>query len=232
MELSRRSFLLGSAGASAAVAGGLVLGSPAMAELMERPDGTTVSPKQALAYLKAGNKRWAARKPIRKSFVPKGKKAVDGQWPIAAIVGCADSRVQPDELFDMAPANLFVARNAGNVIDDDVLGTLEYGVEHLGVSLIVTLGHSLCGAVKATEAVVTGGAMPGGHIDALVEHIKPALLALPKGHSLEEAVDANAEQSAHLVETSSSIIEEAVAAGDLKIIAATYDLATRKVIWH
>lgn len=234
MELNRRSFLLSSAGASAAVAGSLLLGAdPAFAELVPRPDGTTLTSKTALNYLKAGNKRWAARKPLRKSYAPKGKSVVDGQWPVAGIVSCADSRVQPDELFDMAPANLFIARNAGNVVDEEVLGTLEYGVEHLGISLIVALGHSLCGAVKATEAALAkGGTMPGGNIDVLVNRIKPALKALPAGHSLEAAVEANAEQSAKLIESKSSIIEEAIAAGDVKVVAATYDLATRKVIWH
>ena len=136
---------------------------------------------------------------------------------------------QYDELFDLAPGNLFVIRNAGNVIDDDVLGSLEYGVDHLGITLIVTLGHSLCGAVKATEAVVKGGAMPGHHVDALVNHIKPALTALPANHTLAEAVAANAEQSAKLAESESDVVKEFVDKGELKVVAATYDLVTRKV---
>ena len=235
MEFSRRNFLGGMAGVAALGTGLTAFGaSAAWAE--GRPDGKVISSETALSYLKRGNLRWVAGKKNPKalkhfSFAPKGVAVEEGQWPIAAIVSCADSRVQPDELFDLAPANLFVVRNAGNVIDDDVLGSLEYGVEHLGVSLIVTLGHSLCGAVKATEAVVNGGAMPGHHVDALVNHIKPALSALPKGHSLAEAVTANAKQSAELAVSQSDVIDEFVKQGELKVVAATYDLVSRKVTW-
>lgn len=233
MEFSRRNFLGGMAGVAALGTGLTALGAaPAWAEA--RPDGKVIHPETALSYLKKGNARWVAGKKNpaaikRLSFAPKGVAIDEGQWPIAAIVSCADSRVQPDELFDLAPANLFVIRNAGNVIDDDVLGSLEYGVEHLGITLIVTLGHSLCGAVKATEAVVAGGAMPGHHVDALVNHIKPALTALPAGHTLAQAVTANAKQSASLAASESDVVAEFVAQGELKVVAATYDLVSRKV---
>ena len=228
MDLDRRKFLLGSAGVAAATLTPMWLGADA-AFAEPRPDGKIITSAVAMKYLRIGNARWSSKTAVRKSYAPAGVPLEEGQWPIAAIVSCADSRVQPDELFDLAPANLFVVRNAGNVIDDDVLGSLEYAVEHLGVTLIVAMGHSGCGAVKAAEAVITGGKMPGGHVDALVNHISPALKALPVGHSIDQAVAANAKQSRDLILSESSMLEEAKAKGELQIVGATYSIPTRKV---
>ena len=100
----------------------------------------------------------------------------EGQKPIAAILTCADSRVSPEIIFDQGLGDLFVLRVAGNVINDLFVGSLEYAVEHLNVSLLMVLGHSECGAVDAT---VKGG-QPPGHINSLVQAIKPALDRLKK----------------------------------------------------
>ena len=197
-----------------------------------RPDGKVITPAAALKYLQDGNKRVVAGHAFHKNYAPVGKVWTDGQWPFAAILGCADSRVQPDEVFDVTPANLFVVRNAGNVIDEDVLGSLEYAVEHLSTSLVVVMGHSGCGAVKATEGVIASGKPAGGHIDALVNKIKPTLLALPKGHSLADAVNANARAGAEAALKESPMLEEAMAAGDLKVVSAVFDLATKKVVFN
>lgn len=197
-----------------------------------RPDGKVITPAAALKYLQDGNKRVVAGHAFHKNYSPAGKVWTDGQWPFATILTCSDSRVQPDEVFDVIPANLFVVRNAGNVIDDDVLGSLEYAVEHLSSSLVVVMGHSGCGAVKATEAVIASGKAAGGHIDALVNKIKPTLLTLPKGHTLADAVNANARAGAEATLKESSILEEAMAAGDLKVVSAVFDLATKKVIFN
>jgi carbonic anhydrase len=137
--------------------------------------------------------------------------------------------VQPDELFDLRPSNLFVVRNAGNVVDDDVLGSLEYAVEHLGVNTIVVMGHSLCGAVKASEATLASGTMPGAHVTAIVERILPALKKLAVGHTLAEAVAANAVQSAEEILAESDILREALDKKELVVVHGVYDLATRKV---
>ena len=226
--LSRRDLIarVGLVAAAASIPG-LMSADIAFAE--GRPDGKHFSPRKALQLLTLGNARWAAKKPIRKNYAPKGVPIEEGQWPLAAIVGCADSRVHPNELFDVAPANLFVVRNAGNVVDEDVLGSLEYAVEHLGVGLIVALGHSGCGAVKATEAAIASGTMPGGHITDLVEKIAPALTALPAGHSIGQAIHANAAQSAEQIIEQSEILKEAHEAGKLLVVSGAYNLKTRKV---
>ena len=230
-QINRRDVLTRASLIAAATMIPVAFGATA-ADAEGRPDGKKISPESALKALKSGNLRHRHGKSIRKSYAPKGEALSKGQWPIAAIVGCADSRVHPDEIFDIAPANLFVVRNAGNVIDDDVLGSLEYAVEHLGVELIVTCGHSLCGAVKATEAVVLGGDLPGGHINNLVEKIRPALAALPVGHTLQQAVTANSKQSAQRALNDSEILLEAKLAGKLHVVSATYSLVNKKVYFY
>ena len=234
-NISRRSLLRGAPIAAAAAFLPSLLGSDtAFAAALEnpRPDGARITPEQALAYLKSGNSRVAKGHAYHKNYSPAGKVWTDGQWPFAAILGCSDSRVQSDEVFGVTPTNLFVVRNAGNVIDDDVLGSLEYAVEHLSTSLIVVMGHSGCGAVKATEALIKSGGSAGGHIDALVNKIKPTILALPANHTLSDSVKANAMASAAQAISQSSIIEEAIKAGEIKVISAEFDLATKLVTFN
>ena len=132
-------------------------------------------------------------------------------------------------VFGVVPSNLFVVRNAGNIADEDALGSLEYAVEHLSTSLIVVMGHSNCGAVKATEGIIAKGGKAGGHIDAIVDKIKPNIQTLPKGHTLSDAVLANAKAATEIVKSESSIVEEAIKSGELKVVTATFDLATKKV---
>lgn len=204
--------------------------SSAIASTIEnpRPDGVRITPAQALSYLKKGNAAYARGLRLNKSYAP-AKPFTDGQWPFAAILSCADSRVQPDEIFGLAPANLFVVRNAGNVADDDAMGSLEYAVEHLSTSLIVVMGHSNCGAVKATEGIIANGGKAGGHIDSIVNQIKPNIQSLPKGHTLSDAVLANAKGETERLLSQSSMVEEAVKGKELAVVTATFDLATKKV---
>lgn len=229
-EISRRDALKGTG--IAGIASLLTFGFGAGAFAEGRPDEKVINGEKALTLLKKGNRRWVRNKPIRKSYAPAGKTLEDGQWPIAAILGCADSRVQPDELFDIAPANLFVVRNAGNVVDDNVLGSLEYAIEHLGVELIVVLGHQACGAVKAADAFVLKGSRPGGHIDSIVDEIAPAIKALPAAHSIDEAVKANSLQSARAVLEESPILEEALKSGKLKVVSGQYSFKTKAVSFN
>jgi carbonic anhydrase len=99
------------------------------------------------------------------------------QFPIAAILSCADSRVAPEFAFDQGPGDLFVVRLAGNFANDDGLASLEYAVKFLGVPLVLVLGHSNCGAVSSAIRVVEDNAEPPGHLPGLVQSIKPAVEA-------------------------------------------------------
>ncbi|MEN9753562.1 MAG: hypothetical protein RL670_1253 [Actinomycetota bacterium] len=226
-EVSRRKALIGASAAAVAAFVPSIFG--ASSAWGARPDGKVIEPSRIVTFLRRGNVRWAKGKPIRWSYAPKKAKLTDGQWPIAAVLSCADSRVQPDELFDLTPANLFVVRNAGNVVDEDVLGSLEYAVEHLEVRVIVVMGHSLCGAVKASEASLASGTLPGGHVKAVVERILPALRGLISGHTLADAVSANTVQSAMQLVEESDILREFHEKGELIIVHGVYDLATKKV---
>lgn len=226
MELSRRSFMAGAAGVSALALGAI---SATEAEAAPRPDGVVVTPQMAIDRLREGNARWVAGTSKRTTYAPPGQAPEAGQWPFAAIVSCSDSRVVPEDLFDVAGKNLFILRNAGNVVDDVTLGSLEYAVEHTGVALIVALGHANCGAVDATQASLATGTMPGGNVDSIVRLVAPAVEALPPGHTLNEAIEANALQSARRIQNLSPLIAERTAKGTVGIVQAVYGLSTRKV---
>lgn len=228
MTLSRRT-LLTVAGASAA--GAIAWGAGATAATAAEASGARVSPAEALDRLKRGNTRAANGRTVQRNYSSLGATPDEGQAPFAAVVSCADSRVVPDTVFDMAPGNLFVVRNAGNSIEEVGLGSLEYGVAALGVSLILVLGHTRCGAVTATEDAIATGVMPAPAIDSVVEAIEPALLPLPAGHSLNDAIAANASYQARQVQNLSPLIAKETAAGTVGIVSGMYDLASGRVIW-
>jgi carbonic anhydrase len=187
-----------------------------------------VGPDKALEMLKAGNKRCVAdRLDHSHQSVARLQEIAKGQKPFAVILGCSDSRVPPEIIFDAGFGDLFVVRVAGNIADSVVIGSIEYAVEHLGSTLIVVLGHERCGAVQATYE---GGEAPG-HLGSLVEHIKSAVEKAQKGtgDGLDNAVRINATQVAEELRNSKPILSNAVAAGKIKIVAARYDLDDGKV---
>jgi carbonic anhydrase len=150
-----------------------------------------------------------------------------GQSPFAIVLTCADSRVSPELFFDQGLGDLFVIRNAGNVLDDHVIGSMEYAVEHLHVPLIVVVGHEKCGAVSAA---VAGGDVPG-HLRSLVESIQPSVDAtkdLP-GDKVDNAVRDNARRVASILNHVEPVLKQAVADGSLTIVAARYDLTSGKI---
>jgi carbonic anhydrase len=155
------------------------------------------------------------------------RQLVAGQHPFAVILGCADSRVPPELLFDQGLGDLFVIRVAGNIVDDVVLGSLEYAVEHLGTKLIVVLGHEKCGAVSA--AVEGGGA--DGHLNALVAAIQPSVAATARdpGDKIHNCVIENARRVARQIRQSEPVLKEAAERNGLKVLAADYALDTGKV---
>jgi carbonic anhydrase len=187
-----------------------------------------VTPEAALELLVAGNRRFAAGRPMFPDQSPaRRRELAQGQKPFAIVLTCADSRVAPELYFDQGLGNLFVLRNAGNLLNDHTIGSIEYAVEHLKVGLIVIVGHEKCGAVAAA---VAGGHAPG-HIGSIVASIQPAVQASADegGDKVENAVRANARLVAAALEASDPILNEAVKAGRLKIVPARYDLETGKV---
>lgn len=201
-----------------------MLGCPMWAVAPEGP-----GPDAALAKLMAGNKRYVAQKAQHPDASAQRRQSLarQGQNPFAVVLGCADSRVPPELVFDQGLGDLFVVRDAGNVVDDEMLGSIEYAVEHLGVKLVMVLGHEKCGAVSAA---VTGGEAPG-HIRAVVEAIKPSVEATKNapGDKVHNCVVANAIKTAKEIRDSEPILREKSSAGKLQVVAAAYDLASGKV---
>lgn len=187
-----------------------------------------VRAESALQILLAGNARFVSGKPIHPDQSPKRRaELAQGQKPFAIILTCADSRVAPELYFDQGLGDLFVLRNAGNILDDHMLGSLEYAVEHLGVGLVLVVGHTKCGAVAAA---VAGGHAPG-HIASIVEAIAPAVTQARElsGDLMDNSVIANARLVAEELRHCPPILIKAVEAGHLLVLAARYDLASGRV---
>jgi carbonic anhydrase len=187
-----------------------------------------LSAADALAKLMAGNQRYTRQKEQHPDeSLARRKELVGGQHPFAVILGCADSRVSPELLFDQGLGDLFVIRVAGNIVDDAILGSIEYAVEHLGTKLIVVLGHEKCGAVSAA---VEGGSA-AGHLSALVAAIQPSVVATSSdpGDKIHNCVIENARRVARQIRQSEPLLKDAVEHNNLKVIAADYALDTGKV---
>lgn len=208
---------------------GIVIACAAlMAGALAAEATAAVAGDQALRLLLAGNKRYvAARLTHPHQTAIYRARLARSQHPFAIVVGCSDSRVPAEIVFDQGLGDLFVVRVAGNVIDNTALGSIEYAVEHLGVGLIVVLGHERCGAV---DAAVKGGAARG-HVDSLVKAIAPAVEQVKNrpGDVLDLAVRANVAMIAGRLRTSPPILADLAARGRLKIVGARYDLDSGSV---
>ena len=179
------------------------------------------TPAEALDALYKGNARFAAGKmmaPHRN--MERLKEVAAGQKPFAAFLGCADSRVPVEIVFDQGFGDVFVTRIAGNVADPAIIGSLEFGVEVLGAQVLYVLGHSKCGAVSAT---LKGDAVPG-QISTLYQHIRRA--AKESGGDLALALDRNVQIQAEILSEASPVIAKRIADGTLLIAGGTYDLET------
>jgi len=184
--------------------------------------------EEALQRLMDGNARYVADQSTHPDQSAERRAALaGGQTPFAVVLTCSDSRVAPELFFDQGLGDLFVIRNAGNVLDDHVLGTMEYAVDHLHVPLIIVVGHEKCGAV---QAAVAGGEVPG-HIHSITDDLAPVVAQtkdLP-GDKVDNVVRANALRDAEILAHVEPIIKEAADAHKLLIVAARYDLHTGKI---
>ncbi len=186
------------------------------------------SADSALAKLMAGNQRYTHHRAQHPDESLARRKALVGtQHPFAVVLGCADSRVPPELLFDQGLGDLFVIRVAGNIVDDAILGSIEYAIEHLGTHLIMVLGHEKCGAVTAA---VEGGAA-AGHLTGLVDAIRPIVAAAANtpGDMVHNCVIANARNVARQIRQSEPVLREAGERKGLKVVAADYALDTGAV---
>ncbi|GAA0814909.1 carbonic anhydrase [Spirilliplanes yamanashiensis] len=223
---SRRTFhrlaLLG------AGAGLVTAGTAAPAAARDRPRAPVGTPAQALAALMAGNRRFVAghaRHPHQS--LDDLREVALGQHPFAVLLGCADSRVPPELLFDQGLGDIFDDRVAGNIVDDLLLGSMEYAVAEFAPPLVMVLGHERCGAVAATLEVVEHGGTAPGHIGVIVEALRP--IVAPFVHepdAVERGVTANVRAQRDAILRRSAIVRAQVEAGRCAVVGARYDLDT------
>lgn len=222
---SRRQFL-------SAAAAGLAFGIAPQAFAAGGPT-TKLSADEALAKLKAGNDKFVQGPELCAAHLAEQREHVaKGQAPWATIVSCADSRVPPELLFGgLGVGELFVARNAGNMVDTATMGTVEYGSAVLGVPLIVVLGHERCGAVAAACEVVEKNTRFPGSIAPMVEAIVPAARAVQgkPGDFVDNVVRESAIRTARRIATESPLVSDLVAKGKVRVVAARYDLDEGRV---
>jgi carbonic anhydrase len=187
-----------------------------------------VTPDEALKRLVEGNDRFAQQKRINPNQAKERLIEVsESQAPFAAILGCADSRVPAEIVFDQGLGDLFVCRVAGNIATSEEIGSLEYGTTILGAKVLMVLGHKRCGAVKAT---IEGGRFPG-QIGSLIDDIKVGVERAEKApgtNKLETAIQANVLYQVELL-NQSTVIGDLIDKGLLKVVGAYYDLDTGKV---
>jgi carbonic anhydrase len=230
-SLSRRGFLAGAAAGTT----GLAMGTSAAAAASSGPVFPhPKTPDEAIALLKQGNARYAKGKLELRDYSPVGERVASAQEPFAAIITCADSRISPTLVFDIHRGNLFVSRIAGNTVDPGTLGSTEYAVAVLGVKVILVLGHSNCGAVKAAIDVANGKARfprdKFGAIGYFVNLIVPTVNSIPRGRRTVPRVTlANARNQARMLATKGPIIGPAVKSGKIKVISGVYDIGTGRV---
>lgn len=182
-----------------------------------------ISSEEAIRLLMEGNQRFIRAREIHPNqSVERRTDVAKGQNPIAVIVSCSDSRVPPEIVFDQGLGDLFVIRSAGNLVDSIGLGSIEYAIEHLGVELIIVLGHERCGAVSAA---VQGGEAPG-HIAKIIKEIHPAVEIAKKqtGDLVDNSVISNINMVVKQLQESEPILKEFIHNKKLKIIGARYDL--------
>jgi carbonic anhydrase len=235
MHLSRRLFCgcLATGASLAATASARAQSTECAVITTDRQKAMT--PDESIARLKAGNERFTAGKSINCDLMAQVRQTADREAPRAAIVGCIDSRVPPELVFDQRIGDVFCARVAGNFVNNDIIGSLEFATALEGAKAIVILGHSNCGAIKGA---VDHAKL--GHLTAMLRNFDPAMKAAGKvegpqnssnKYLVQKVADANATLTAASLVKRSPVVKGLVDKGQLKIVAAMHDLITGKVAW-
>lgn len=194
-----------------------------------------LNPAAAIALLKEGNERFVANKKADRDLLEQVKQTTSGQYPFATVLSCIDSRVSAELVFDQGVGDIFSARVAGNIVNEDILGSMEFACKLAGTKVIVVLGHTSCGAVKGAcdDAKM-------GNLTILLHKIKPAVRAItePSDESLRNSKNATfvnqvAEKNVHLtiedIRSLSPVLKDMEDNGEIAIVGAMYDIADGKV---
>lgn len=196
-----------------------------------RTSQSEMTPQLALSYLKEGNLRFVKNLMARRDLLEQVNETADGQYPFATILSCIDSRTSAELIFDQGLGDIFSVRVAGNVVNDDILGSMEYACKVAGSKLVVVLGHSKCGAVvSACNHIVMG------NITALLSKIQPAVEKsrekfkdVTSSEAVQYAAEENVRQSMGKILQRSTILEEMVNKSEILIVGAMYDVESGKV---
>lgn len=204
------------------------------AETMTKEGQTATTPAQALQKLKDGNARFVAGKPEKRDHLKQVKETSKGQYPFASVVSCLDSRTSTEIIFDQGIGDAFNARIAGNIVNSDILGSLEFASKVAGSKLIAVIGHTKCGAIK--------GACDNaqlGNLTGLIEKMKPAVAATNSkegedrsSHNAEfvdRVAETNVRQTMDNIRKNSPVLAEMEKAGQLQIVGGMYDIGTGKI---
>ena len=195
----------------------------------------TITPARALEFLKEGNARFVNNLRVNRNLLQQANETRDGQWPFATVVSCIDSRTSAELIFDQGLGDIFSVRIAGNVINTDIVGSLEFACQLAGSRLVVVLGHTSCGAIKgACDHVELG------NLTELLSKIQPAVYEENQTRDasertsknpafVENVADLNVRRSVRTVITRSYILEQLIDAGRVAIIGAKHDLASGMV---
>lgn len=192
-----------------------------------------MTPKQALDLLKAGNERFVEGRLLNRDLREQAKVTSLGQFPYAVILSCQDSRTSSEILFDLNKGDAFSIRIAGNVINEDVLGGMEFGVKLTGAKLIAVIGHNECGAIKGA---VDNAQL--GNLTALLSKIRPAIKAIPPGVQpansknktyVEMVAKENVLLAMRQIRERSPVLKEMIDSGQVRVVGGMFDLETGKV---
>jgi carbonic anhydrase len=206
--------------------------APSLSEALTKEQRDGMTPAQVIDELKKGNERFRSGKMATRDYLAEKRSSAAGQYPAAVILGCLDSRVPAEIIFDAGIGDTFIGRVAGNVVNDDMLGSMEFACAVSGAKVVLILGHTACGAVKgAIDDVVLG------NLTGLLARIKPAIPATKfegeKSSKNPSYVDAvartNVLTSLAEIRRRSSILEELEKTGKIQIVGAMYDLSTGMV---
>ncbi len=197
---------------------------------------TAITPAMALNLLKEGNVRFVNNLKINRNLLQQANETSDGQHPFAVILSCIDSRTSAELVFDQGLGDIFSVRIAGNIINGDILGSMEFGCKAAGAKLIVVMGHAKCGAVKGACDHVEMGNLTG-----LLEKIKPAVDAeatettnRSSGNAefVEKVADINVRKTVQAIVAQSPILKEMADAGQINIIGGMHNIATGEVTFY
>lgn len=227
---ARRGFLRAGLTGAAALGTGVALGTTPASAATSGPSRRPATPEEALRELAAGNLRWRTYRERHPDETPAVRQSLtSGQHPFAVVLGCVDSRVPPELVFDQGLGDLLTVRTAGEVLDEAVLGSVAYGVLELQIPLVLVLGHQSCGAVRAAVEADTSGAALPAHIQYLADQIAPSIDRTKEGDARVDAtIDANI-RAVRTRLTAEPDLAAKVTAGQLAIVGARYELTTQRV---